>query len=282
LTFHVPEKDFSTLWRITGADYKEFIDYVLDSLSITAVYLDSTITDERANNLIQYSNKYFDDGSWSFEIFNPDFRELNISIFPLNFKNKDIFSKEIEVSKKQIIESSAANYRYYHKDFKSMNLPGKFWWDADLSYPHFEIDYENSWFYRYYGDERISFIAGKSLNSSEINCLGFSNGIRNFNDLQIFNLFEQVNVLKDIDYNNLSENSNPPISYQQAMAYYYWKSKIWAEHSMDNYMDLIFPTEMQFEQIQNGIKITTQETELKYPTPIFRYSVHFYKVANSK
>lgn len=282
LKFHVPEKDFSKQWRITGDDYKEFIDYVLDSLSITTVYLDTTIAGKRANHLIQYSNNYFDDGSMSFEVFNPNYRELNILLFPLNFKNKNFLSEEIEASKKQIIESSAANYRYYHKDFKSMNLPGKFWWDADISYPHFELDFEKSWFYRYYGDERISFIAGESLNSSEINCLGYSNGIRNFNDLQIFNLLEQVNVLEGIDYNNLSEISNPSISYQQAMAYYYWKSKIWGEHSMDNYTDLIFPTETQFEQIQNGQKITIQETELEYPTPIFRYTVHFYKLANNK
>jgi hypothetical protein len=282
LKLHVPSKDYSIQWRITGSNYKEFIDDVLDSLAITSVYFDKTISDEKANNLIQYSNEYFDDGSLSYESYNPSDRELNMFLFSLNFKNKNLLAAEIEASKKQIIESFTANYRFFHKDFKSMNLPGKFWWDSDESYPHFELDYSNSKFYRSYGEESETFTAGESLNSSELNCLGFSSGIRNFNDLQIFNLGEQVNVLEGIDYNNLSEITNPPISYQQALAYYYWKSKIWAEHSMDNYSSLIFPTEKQFEQIQNGQQIISEETLLKYPTPIFRYTVHFYNQINKK
>jgi hypothetical protein len=83
--------------------------------------------------------------------------------------------------------------------------------------------------------------------------------------------------LEGIDYASLSRNVLPEISYEQAKAYYIWKSKLWTAGDEFNYSQFIYPSEVEFRKIQNGEEVKSAEVKLELPAPTFRYVVHLYK-----
>lgn len=277
-TLSIPSIDLSDQWRITASDYKVYVDHVLDSIAMSFLYLNTNFSSEKANKLINFSVNYFDDGSLSIQKFNPDDRELNLSIFNLNFENSSLFKSELDSIKKKIIEEEKFYYMFYKKDFKNMSLPGEYWWEPPYG---FQIEFSNE-FSRWYGDEEWTYLAGENLDRSNTNCLGFSDGVREFENLQQFIVYWGVNPLEGVDYALLTQNELPEITYEQAKAYFIWKSKLWNAGDEFNYSMYVYPTEEEFRKIQNGEEIKSAEEKLELPTPTFRYVVHFYNQINKK
>jgi hypothetical protein len=274
-TLSIPSINLSDQWRISASNYKEFVDHVLDSIVITRLYADTNLSNERANKLIHFSDSYFDDGSLTIERFNPNDRELNLSIFQLNYENSSLFKSEIDSIKKAIILEAKFYYMFHKKDFKNMSLPGGYWWDSEPPYG-FNINFNHK-FSRWFGDEEWTYLIGENLDRSNTNCLGFSDGVREFENLQQFIISWVVNPLEGIDYASLSRNVLPEISYEQAKAYYIWKSKLWTAGDEFNYSQFIYPSEVEFRKIQNGEEVKSAEVKLELPAPTFRYVVHLYK-----
>ena len=272
-TLSIPSIDLSGQWRITTSDYKEYVDHVLDSIAMSLLYLNTNFSSEKANKLINFSVNYFDDVSFSIQKFNPDDRELNLSIFNLNFENNSLFKTELDSIKKKIIEEEKLYYMFYKKDFKNMSLPGKYWWDFEPPYG-FQIEFSNE-FSRWYGEEEWTYLAGENLDRSNTNCIGFSDGVREFEDLQQFIVYWGVNPLEGVDYSLLTQNELPEITYEQAKAYFIWKSKLWNAGDEFNYSMFVYPTEEEFRKIQNDEEIKSAEVKLELPAPTFRYVVHF-------
>ena len=272
---NIPSIDLTSQWRITAANYKDFVDYVLDSVAVSKLYMDTTLSNEKANKLIHFTENYFDEGTMTIEKFNPNDRELNLSIFHLNFENLSEFKSEIDNIKKTILADTNFYYIFNKKDFKNMSLPGKYWWDPEPPYG-FNIDFKNE-FSRWYGDEEWTYLIGENLDRSRTNCLGYSDGVREFENLQQFKIYWGIKPLKDVDYNSLSRNELPEISYEQAKVFYIWKSKIWTAGEDFNYSQFIFPNEEEFIKIQKGEQLKTSELKIDLPTPTFRYVVHLYR-----
>jgi hypothetical protein len=44
----------------------------------------------------------------------------------------------------------------------------------------------------------------------------------------------------------------------------------------ENWQQFVFPTEEQFKKVQTGEKVIIPAHSIEYPTPLFRYVVHFY------
>lgn len=271
----IPSIDLSGQWRITTSNYKEFVDHVLDSIAMSRLYIDTNLSNEQANKLIHFTENYFDNWSLTIEKFNPDDRELNLSIFHLNYDNKALFKSEIDSIKKAVILEEKCYYMFYKKDFKNMSLPGEYWWDSEPPYGY-NINFKHE-FSRWYGDEEWTYLIGENLDRSSTNCLGYSDGVREFENLQKFIIYWGVNTLEGVNYASLSRNELPELSYEQAKAYYIWKSKLWRAGDELNYSKFVYPTEEEFRKIQHGEQIKSSELILELPTPTFRYVVHFFR-----
>ena len=273
-TLNIPAADLTKQWTISASDYKAFVDHVLDSIAISKLYLDVTLTDENANKLIHYPEKYFDEGDFSIQLFNSKDRELNLSLFRINYDNLSFFKHELDSIKKEIIASGKFYFVFYKKDFKNMNLPGKYWWNPE---PTFGYQLTNESQFSRYGDEEYKEVAGEDVGDKYPNCLGFSSGVKWFESLQRFNVFSGVNPLEGIEYNKLLINKLSDVNYEQAKAYFIWKSKIWTAGEDFNYSRFIFPTEEEFQRVQKGENIKIPEMKIELPTPTFRYVVHLYR-----
>ena len=66
------------------------------------------------------------------------------------------------------------------------------------------------------------------------------------------------------------------ITYEQALAFYHWKYPIHKIKATDNWQDFVLPSKEQFEKIQRREQIIIEEKKLEFPSPVFRYVVHFY------
>ena len=274
-TMNIPATDMTTKWSIKTSDYKAFVDHILDSIAVELLYTNHALSSDKANKLIHYTDVFFDEGTLTYEPFNSDFRELNISIFNLNYDNLHLFKRELDSIKKGIIEGGKIYYKFYKKDFKNMNKPGKYLWNPEPPFG-FQLSSESRYSI-WNGDEEYSESAGEEVDFQHPNCLGFLSDVKWFENLQRFNISCWVNPLENIDYSMLVQNELPEISYEQAKAYYIWKYKLWAAGEEFDYSKFIFPTPDEFLSIQKGKVVKIPEMKLKLPTPTFRYVVHFYK-----
>jgi PAS domain-containing protein len=69
------------------------------------------------------------------------------------------------------------------------------------------------------------------------------------------------------------------LTYHQALAYYNWKyqkANVFNPSETAIYDDLV-PSEEEFKRVQAGEKMMLAAKQIPYPSPLFRYVVHFYK-----
>lgn len=86
------------------------------------------------------------------------------------------------------------------------------------------------------------------------------------------------NALNEYDFWTKPEGLVTGLSYAQATAFYNWKyhkNNQWNKDETSPYDDLV-PSEEEFIKIQQGESVVIKEQKLEYPSPLFRYVIHFY------
>ena len=294
----IPKTDYTNTWRITLNEFKEFTQYVKDSLIQEKLYSSSN-SDEEANQLIEYQPSYFDDGSLEFVDFDPSDRFMNREAFFLkknidliqflNGKYIDTITLDFKTEKtvnsiglyeyyEKEVSNNSLLYRCYWKDIEAIAFVGHYFFSNQSG--NYELDYDDlsntyeplSGYKNRYGWEEYPSTKGKSFRlGGFFNDLGSNLTIRSHENRQQF----IISVLPTI---NDKIKTKDDISYEQALAFYTWKYPRWKMNtSMDNWQQFVFPTEEQFKKVQNGEKVVIPEHSIEYPTPVFRYVVHLYE-----
>ena len=114
-----------------------------------------------------------------------------------------------------------------------------------------------------------------------INALGHSSGVRSHEDLSRFHHRKEVRILPQNYKQQEKGELIQGLSYDQAVAFYYWKYPIQFAKEGDDWNKYVIPSKEQFEKIQRGETVILPEQTIEYPSPVFRYVVHvFPKTSN--
>jgi len=309
--FVTASHDMTEHWRITNADYKEFLDYVEDSICREELYINAAIKSKYdiTTKILKHEKTYYDEFDLKWKEYDKTEPLLNRSLWNLNFN----YSWEGKIEK-EFADSVLAKFRtegqfkkrnyvyhYYWVDYKRRSNPG------DLIWTYFHEQYSGYECKNVYAD-----CHDKDM----------SNGIRRHEDNGRFILKEEVSLYPGIDCREHNEScelltlsethkdslgnyvdcgrcsegefqqnishydfmTNPElliqnITYHQALAYYNWKyqkQNVFKDSETAIYDDLV-PSEEEFRKVQAGEKVEYKAEKIAYPTPLFRYVVHFYK-----
>src|SRR5690606_38388004 len=74
--------------EISNNEYRQFVDWVRDSIAREKIYLSDLLDDEDAEVFINYEDIYFDEGALEYVDYDPSDRELNRTIFNLNWDRR--------------------------------------------------------------------------------------------------------------------------------------------------------------------------------------------------
>lgn len=82
--------------EISNNEYRQFVEWVRDSIARDKLYA-GLEEDDEAERMINYQDRYFDEGSLEYVDYDPSDRELNRSIFNLNWDREIDYSDEAVV-----------------------------------------------------------------------------------------------------------------------------------------------------------------------------------------
>lgn len=277
-------------WRITNEDYKEFLDYVRDSIvrRLLAYELNEDYLiweDDQGNEIVRPWAE--GDVNWHKKI---DLHDANVVALL-----EEMFGAE--GVGKDVLESFPIPwymFEYYWIDQVDAGKSGTInVIDSDWG-PVVECE---DW-------------PCKDNDLGWTNIRGHGTGVMTHYDRSEFIIKERVNVYPGTDchmMNSLDERSSglwecdtcclgylldevqpydfesdpnaqiTEISYKQAIAYYHWRLRRSGHPTNNPVLLTIFPTEEQWEQVKNGQNVVLPEVTLEYPTPVFRYTMHFYE-----
>jgi len=309
----VPEFDYTEIWKITAEDYQAFSNYVRDSIIKENLYDplgNWNLEDSDAEKLINYHVNFFDESTLEWLNYDPSDRLFHRDVFYFNQKiNLKKFCEDISFGNwidtitldfdpkwfdntipfyDYLINKanrSGLNYVYYLEDIGTKGIRGKFIYEENNGEYILDFDDQNTTYEplkgydNRQGHEEYPSIAGQDLVlGGWISDLGTDLSVRRHENLQRFihrNITSvKVDHLESYKSNKLLEN----ITYEQAMAFYSWKYPRWKMNSPeDNWQQFVFPTKEQFERIQRGEAIIIPGHSIEYPTPLFRYVVHFFE-----
>ena len=292
-----PEFNYTEIWEITPYEYQEFVEYVSDSILQENLYFE-TEEDDEALNLLDFKEVYFDEGALEYVELDSKDRVINREIFNLSksvnldkicsrlgwldsitgdyLNDYDNWENAISFCDFLLKTTNGLQYRYYVKDAAAMGFSGVFEYGVSNYNLAYGNDYEEFKSYKNkhgYDDEefRGKGPKGKDLKlDGNLNELGSSAGVLGHANAQRFIL--------SCRYLVPSEWSHPSdLSYGDALAFYCWKYPRWKiGKTKDDWQQFVFPSEEQFNKVQQGESIVVSEHEIEYPTPLFRYVVHFY------
>ncbi|NOQ71230.1 MAG: hypothetical protein GQ574_04480 [Crocinitomix sp.] len=199
----INETDMTEHWRISNADYYEFLGAIQDSILREIVYTDfnpssaSYKVDELRAKFLTWPNVYYDEVNLEWKEYDPSQTYINRYLFPFDYKFK--WTKKIPESEyREIIESfftttgditnpdnfdkSKFHYKYYWQDLKRKGNIGEFIWQAqyrDYPYPEYlSINWSRKPHHR---------------------GLDLGNGIRRSEDYSDHILEEDINIYPGID-----------------------------------------------------------------------------------
>ena len=277
-TLDIQSFDHTENWRISQQEYTEFIDFVMDSITREALYVE-LLRDDQALKFLNYQSRYFDENYFEYVDLDEATRGINRELFSLNYKTK-IRQKDPEVNEilKAVTRKSRSSIEYSYTYLRCSEMSSKY------DYPY-KLDDGTDLFgtpkvLRFDAHSgKIRYFSKHAVNTDKKNELGYGSGIRFFTDLGQFIDTNKVSVYPEISIklDKKSEKLIPSLSYDQALAFYNWKYRIDKFNSKkEDWQQFIFPSEEQFQKIQNGESIIIPQHEVQFPTPLFRYVVHVY------
>ena len=84
------------------------------------------------------------------------------------------------------------------------------------------------------------------------------------------------NAIPDYDFWSEPDQLIQTINYEQALAYYNWKYHRTPSVHKSKYINDLVPSNTQFKKVQAGESVVLPRTEIPYPSPVFRYVIHFF------
>ncbi len=312
----IPAFDLSP-WTITNADYKEFLDYTIDSLIITIAgqqlgpdglliptlddYLNETDIYQwvinwknlkNVHNDIRYYDLIKNEGLFypeyladSTKLFDFDYRYIKYIHYQYNFQSAAPLGQLEEQDHfgytecdKHILETKNITQNYW-EDYKN----GK---NMILSSPNNTCQNADVRSHedrsQFIEEFRTNIYPGVICYSDRI-CESYYETHPELGDTCCKMDDYENQRLPEYDFTSFPNNAITNITYRQALAFYNWKQKhkgYVTKHDnaiIANYI----PAEKEWIEIQNGKKITHSEESFQYTTPLAKYVVRFYP-RNSK
>ena len=306
------ERNLTEQWQITNQEYAEFIDWVEDSISRELIFrnLDDKIEPKLNMKMLDYTELYYDEGSM--EWMEVDLADVfyNRELFNLNkkFNWRSQIAKEIidftlmdmrdggEFKRNKLI------YNYTWLDYERRSQRGDLEWTFfNETYSGYESkDYyapcrdkemsngvrRNESYAKYILKEQVFIYPGMDCREHnqmcEILCRGdgdHSDGRGNYIECGRCVESEFEKELSEYDFKTEPKALVKGLTYHQALAFYNWKyqhDNVCSPSDNAIYEDLV-PSEEEFKKAQAGETMLLPEMKFDYPTPVFRYVVHFYK-----
>lgn len=124
--------------EITNNEYRQFVYWVRDSIARDKIYY-NTEDDDDASRFINYEDEYFDEGGLEYVEFDPSDRELNRTIFNLNwdrsfdYEDRDLIPLLADMYypaperffKRREIDTRKLMYKYYWVDYREAAKRGR-------------------------------------------------------------------------------------------------------------------------------------------------------------
>lgn len=272
----VPERNYTTQWKIRVQDYRAFVEAVRDSVLIEALYAELSISSPgEAAKLLRSQTSYFDEYHLVCKEFDPKDTAMNRDYFSLK-QDKNLVKKYSGLLK--AIESRVKErldwYVYFRMDIAEKAIVGT----PEVREVRAGEGYQSE-------PKRLEILEINDLTGEPVgmdmelewsNQLGNGAGVRDHENYSRFILRDSIRTTPSIPIETQKpEDVMKGITYAQALAYYHWKYPVWKAKTSDNWQYYIYPDETQFGKIQQGEQLIIPEHRLSYPSPVFRYVVTF-------
>lgn len=278
----IPARDYTAQWKITVGEYRKFIAAVQDSI-LRAILFQRVPDDREAAKMLAVPTPYFDEGVLATvdELAFDDYRGregYNRYVFPLNYRYK-ILPGSFDGLADSILHTDAylnPVFGYFYFDARERSIQGRF---SAISKRDPRFDPEST-------DTLMLSVEeigpdGEPIGKDQVygywNMLGQSGGIRYYENMARLIHTKKVAVLPGVSLETADPRSFVQgITYEQAIAFYYWKYPVQAQNVTADWQQFVLPSEAQFLQVQRGEQVTVPSRQVAYPTPVFRYVVHLY------
>lgn len=241
-------------WRITNREFRLFCESALDSICREKLYQDEVDAD-KALSLIDYKSYYFSDDYLEYIELDPYQREENRSLFNLSndkLKWSDFgYLNREEFLQKMQMDSLLFRYEWIDAKARSRREGAKV-------FPFTEEP------------NTVIEIPGELIQEGQLG------GKEGFGTIEIKNV--RPYILQNEVYIPLPESipetdALAALTYAQALAYYNWKFRIDAFTKEDNWQQFVFPSEEEFDKIQQGETLVYPANKVTFQEPIFRMVV---------
>ncbi|NRA13013.1 MAG: hypothetical protein HRT57_13750 [Crocinitomicaceae bacterium] len=273
VNFEIEGRDYTEQWNISNDDYLEFMQSVEDSVLREFLYMNLE-EDFLAARFLDHPEYYFSEPDLEYVDIEFSDRDINRELFSLNYKRK---IKRKDDAVQELLESDDYKLRmnsmfeYCQMDAKGYGLDGQF---------------KEKIMYNGTSTPDTMWVPDNSLNKGYLPKSGWIGKYNRLGeplakivhaDLQPFMIIIRIDITPDHEsYPSDDESIMEFITYDQALAYYYWKTKIkWVDEEFD-WQDYVLPSLEEFEIIQKKGKIVKNQKMLVYPASTFKYVVHLY------
>jgi hypothetical protein len=277
----IPARDYTAQWKITAAEYRKFMAYTQDSILRVTLFR-KVPADADAVQMLDWPTPCFDEGSLAIvdALTFDEYRgreAYNQYVFPLNYRYK-IRSGSFGGLMDSILHADTYQhpvFTYFYFDARERSIQGKF-----STIPRYKADPESrrDTLRLLFGElDPDGEPIGKDQVFEYFNVLGQSGGVRYYENMSRLIHTKSVAILPA----SAIENADPKslvqgLSYDQAVAFYYWKYPLQAPKTAAAWQQFVLPSEEQFRQVQRDEQVVIPARKVAYPTPVFRYVVHLY------
>ncbi|HNS42592.1 MAG TPA: SUMF1/EgtB/PvdO family nonheme iron enzyme [Taishania sp.] len=276
--------------EISNNEYRQFVDWVRDSIAREKIYLSDLMEDEDASKFINYSELYFDEGALEYVDFEPSDRDINSSIFSLNWDRKFSYEDPMLVPiladmyypqpqrfyKRREIDTRKLMFRYYWIDLVEAARRGR----IDIVQDGYDFQgTKQADNHRTLNTGPHPFTQepqGQDLDMGGFNKKGQNNAIRGHENRQRFIIDEIINVypdtlcwVRDFTYSFHDPMTNMyfwhpaydnypvvGVTWQQAKAFSVWRTQLlnsWLAEMGELFVnDFRLPTETEWERAARG------------------------------